>query len=187
MLNSTKRLVILLIVGLFILIGCGSYGGVPQHDENVFRVKFLTSLPTNITDPMVEYIESILGDDLPEDVEVEVILGMASFDALTVEILNREADFLIVDDGFDNVLIDPYYLEPLDRLEDQVTVDIERFRREHEDTGITHLYALPLTEASQFRRDTGFDLPFDLITGIVDSSPHQDLAFKLLEAWIEEE
>ncbi len=170
-------------IALFsLLTGCGM--GDSHHDPQVFHVSFISSVPTQITEEMQDYVIEVLGEDLPEDVAVEVKLFLPSHDRLTIEMIDREADVIIVDEGLEQLMLDSYYLAPIDQYSEKVDETLTPYTALDERTEEEHVYQLPLRAESAFRQAIGYELPFDLVIGLVSSSPHQALGEKLIESWL---
>ncbi|MGM0523460.1 MAG: hypothetical protein ACQER2_05355 [Bacillota bacterium] len=180
-----KKLVLSVIMSMIVLgllSGCGMNDS--HHDPEVFHVSFISSVPTQLTEEMEAYILEVLGDDLPSDIAVNVKLFLPSHDRLTIEMIDRQADVIIVDEGLEQLMLDPYYLAPVDQFSEEVDEALGSYTAVDDRTGEEHLYQLPLRSESAFRQAIGYDLPFDLVIGIVGTSPHQALGEKLLAAWL---
>ncbi len=169
---------------LLVLSGC-TFGGVGNHDPDTFKVMFLSSVPLDYQEPLQSYVEEILSEEIEEGLNVEVIMTMANFDRLTVEIVSREVDMFIVDGWLDKPLLDPYGLLPLDEFYDLVDEETKtNYVVENEEGTGEHLYLVPLNEGTAFYEFTGFKVESGLVTGIVSSTPHEQSARKLLEEWL---
>lgn len=180
--NQLVFSVIMSIIVLGVLSGCGMNDS--HHDPEVFHVSFISSVPTQLTEEMETYIIEVLGDDLPSDVAVDVKLFLPSHDRLTIEMIDRQADVIIVDEGLEQLMLDPYYLAPIDQFSEEVDEALDSYTALDDRTAEEHLYQLPLRSESAFRQAIGYDLPFDLVVGLVGTSPHQALGEKLLAAWL---
>jgi hypothetical protein len=174
--------VMISIIALGLLSGCGMNDS--HHDPEVFHVSFISSVPTQLTEEMEAYIIDVLGDDLPSDVAVNVNLFLPSHDRLTIEMIDRQADVIIVDEGLEQLMLDPYYLTPVDQFSKAVDEALDPYMAVDDRTGEEHLFQLPLRSESAFRQAIGYDLPFDLVIGLVGTSPHQALGEKLIESWL---
>lgn len=183
---DASKLKVVMIVGvlsLFLLVGCGGRAE-NSHREDVFQVTFISSLPTNDVEEMEAYLYELLAEDLPEGISIQVQMTLPSFDRLTVELINKQADVVIVDDGLDQILIDPYYLAPLESIDGVNKQEFDRFVREDDRDGREHLYAVGYDEMSRLREDVPYELEYDLVAGVVATSPHQTLALNLIKKWL---
>lgn len=171
---------------IFVLFGCQLDRSEGHHDPDVLNVVFISSLPPAFQEAMVDYIEQQLVEEVDQGLEVNVMMSFPSYDRLTVEIINREADVLIVDEFLEHILMDPYLLTPLDHLSEHLIDDVDylRYKRPNELETEEHLYAVPLKDGNQFIHDLGVVLEEDLIVGIVNTSPHKKVAFRLIEQWL---
>lgn len=180
-----SRLLVSSIVGL-LLIMTGCYNSeANHHSEDVFNVSFISSVPTNISEDIEEYIADFLSNDLPEGTRVRVNMFLPSHDRLTIEMIDRQADVVIVDEGLEQLMLDPYYLVPLDKYEERVLEDVTPYMTIDDRIDEQHLYLVPLRSQSPFMQALGYRLPYDLIIGVVESSPHQELGHKLVDQWLE--
>ncbi|WP_440896941.1 hypothetical protein ACS127_02730 [Amphibacillus sp. Q70] len=178
-----RKCIILLWVS-FALVGCsGDEGG--NHDPDTFRVMFISSIPEDYQEAMKDYIEDTLSPEMEAGLNIEVVLTMANFDRLTIEILDKEVDMFIVDRWLDQALLDPYGLEPLDEFYDQLEERVvDPYVMEDINETAEHLYAIPLLEDSAFHQYTGIAVEGGLVTTVVATSPHHTVAKKLIEEWI---
>lgn len=169
---------------LLIMTGC--YNREANHHlEDVFNVSFISSVPTNRGEDIENYITRFLADDLPEGVSVRVNMFLPSHDRLTIEMIDRQADVVIVDEGLEQLMLDPYYLVPLDKYEARVVEDVTVYMAVDDRIDEQHVYLLPLRSQSLLLQELGYRLPYDLIIGVVESSPHQALGHKLVDQWLE--
>lgn len=178
-----RKYFVLLMVG-FVLVGC-SGGESGSHDPDTFRVMFISSIPEDYQEAMEAYIEDTLSTEMEAGLNVEVVLTMANFDRLTIEILNKEVDMFIVDGWLDQALLDPYGLEPLDQFFDQLEEQVaDPYVLENIEGTAEHLYAVPLFEDSAFHQYTGLTVEEGMVTTVVATSPHHEVAKKLIEEWL---
>lgn len=173
---------LIIIMMLVLLTACGNSNS--HHDPEVFHVSFISSVPTTITDEMESYITDVLAEELPEGVSVNVNMFLPSHDRLTIEMIDRQADVIIVDEGLEQLMLDAYYLTPVDEFSDRLDETLSPYTTLDERTNEEHLYLLPLRSNSAFRQAIGYELPGDLVLGIVESSPHQVLSKRLIEDWL---
>lgn len=181
--NKRYRFFLYIGITLFLLVGCSLNRTDGEHDPDKMHIMFISSVPPSYQEVMVEYFEQYLTQEVNQGLEIEVSMNFASYDRLTVEIINREVDVFVVDEFLENILIDPYLLTPLDKFTERLPDDVDRtrFQREDESNGEKHLYAIPLLDHHLFIQDLGLDLEEDLLVGVVNTSPHRDAAFQLIE------
>lgn len=147
---------------------------------------FVSSVPPAYQETISEYASALLADQLGEHMALEVIITLPSHEKLMLEIYNREVDLFVVDNNYQNILLDPYGLTPLDEFEQQITASVNKtdYVRTDEETGTDHLYAIPLTSESQFVQELGLAFEQELLVGVVSTSPHQQLAKQLIKDWL---
>lgn len=163
----------------------GCHNSEAQHSETVFTVSFISSVPTNISEDIQAYTTDLLSDDLPEGTQVRVNMFLPSYDRLTIEMIDRQADVVIVDEGLELLMLDPYYLAPLDKFQARVFEDVTQYMAVDDRINKQYVYVLPLRNHAVFRQDLGYDLPYDLVIGVVESSPHRELGYKLVDHWLQ--
>ncbi|SDC22026.1 hypothetical protein SAMN05421734_105139 [Pelagirhabdus alkalitolerans] len=180
-----KRAIVLLLTSILFLTGCVTNAQEGNHDPDVLEILFLTSVAPHYEEQMQEYVEDLLESEMDDGVTVNVTLSMANFDRLTIELIDKEVDLYVVDRFLDQALLDPYGLASLDVLKDDVDSHvIEQYTMENEDETDEHLYMIELTEEQQFSKDTGLTTEDGLVAAVAQTSPHQEAAIKLLEAWL---
>ena len=172
------------MLSLTLLSGC-NYSGVANHDPDTLQILFLSSIPSDYSEMVEEYISNILSDEIEAGLNLEVTLAMPNFERLTIEIMKREADMFIIDGWLIPPLLDPLGLTVLDQFYEQVDSKVRAtYMTENEEGTDEHLYLVPLNEGSSFHEYTGFIVDDGLATGVVSSSPHKDSAIKIIEKWL---
>ncbi|MDQ0255901.1 hypothetical protein J2S74_003285 [Evansella vedderi] len=172
----------LIYVLLFLLLhACGSQ---EVEDDHSLNIMFISEVPVNFQESFGPYIEEILSDSklAYEDLDINVELFPVSHDKLTIEIVNRDVDIFIVDESLRHILLDPYGLQSLDPLLENLpeSYPYEEFIMNDEETGEPHLYAIPLDNDSTLVRDLGLVLPSYMIGAITSVSSHRDIGMYIL-------
>lgn len=179
-------IIVILWIGLAASAGCVSTAAEEgSHDPTEFRIMIFAELPDWFEDVAEADIRKLLETE-NKNMDVQVDVMIPSYDKLTIEIINKEIDFFVVEKRLEQILLDPYGLAVLDGLEADVPegVDYQEYVLYSEDSESEHLYAIPFDETSGLFRDTGIMLEEPLAASIVETSPHRQTAKKLLKYWL---
>ncbi|MBM7570305.1 hypothetical protein [Aquibacillus albus] len=170
----------------FIVIILLSACGLQEIDKKgPFRVIILSDIPLRFDSDFDPYILEKLAqeeEELEDDFDVRVDLFPISHEKLTIEILTKEVDVFIVDESLKHILLDPYGLHPLDRLKEKLPSELyKEYIMTDEESGESHLYAIPLKNDSRLLQDLGIEIPSSLIAVVTSHSTYKERGIQLLE------
>ncbi|KHF40225.1 hypothetical protein [Halalkalibacter okhensis] len=169
--------IIFLFTCLMMIIGCNS------NEEN-YKVLFFSDMPESVH----ENIETLVNEAIDiERADLELLMFPVTYERLVVEIAGHNGDLLFLKEELMSAAYDPVGLIPLDEVIDQATFDQipNDYKNVHEETGKTHVHALPINNESPFLKRLGVTLDEPLVAIIPIYSENKAFSKELLRYIIE--
>ncbi|MCL7748252.1 hypothetical protein [Halalkalibacter alkaliphilus] len=162
---------------LLMIVGC-------NNNDEKYTLLFFSEIPESAQDEIEAVVKEAINI---EETDFELNMFPVTYERLVVEIAGHNGDILFLKEELMSAAYDPVGLIPLDEVIDQATFDQipNDYKNVHDETGKTHVHALPIDNESPFLKRLGVTLDEPLVAIIPIYSENKAFSKELLRYIIE--